>query len=480
MDTCACKGGLLWIRIFFFDFFAGLDIVGESNGIVDLGLPGGSLACHLSSLNSEGVWIVVPGSIDDRSTEFEEQLLEELLQHFETGVGNPEPIIYIVFQWCQFNGGLRLTVLGHVCLPVEFQVAWIIHLEVATSFVFKYMCGKHGNTCVVEVVLRSSHRLQTGAIQRTGRETYTVWFADGIYLCRYQLTVCSALACSRTKYQWYPGRFSFFSSWLATIFKKTGGALLMNGFTLDDPQHELQLSSFWELYKNVMPNHAVYTTHHGRLHRVIPMYYHGDEGRGKLHRPVLVTSYVAGLPVAGHTFLPRFLASVFPGERYAVGPDGTETLEAIHGELARDLVDLFTNGFSVLGLACLCCWFLLMDCNLYIEPRLQKKTDTVRRCILQCLEFVEIGLGKVTRQCAFFSKCCFKIHFPSVHLQSCMQDSGYTSKENVTYCVQVSHPTGSATFVKHRPDVWVLGTITVKCMHVCHMLDLDQMLAGLV
>lgn len=190
------------------------------------------------------------------------------------------------------------------------------------------------------------------------------------------------------------------TSWIQTIFKKTGGALLMNGFTLDDPQHELQLGSFWELYKTVMPNHAVYATHCGRLHRVIPMYYHGDEGRGKLHRPVLVTSFVAGLPTSGHSFLSRFLASVFPGERYAVGPDGVESLEAIHGELAKDLMDLFTNGISVLGLACVCYWFD-QYCNLKFELRSPKKMDPVRRCISQWLEFVEIGHGKVTRQYAF-------------------------------------------------------------------------------
>ena len=30
-----------------------------------------------------------PGEVDDNQDDFEEQLLEELLQHFETGVGKP-------------------------------------------------------------------------------------------------------------------------------------------------------------------------------------------------------------------------------------------------------------------------------------------------------------------------------------------------------------------------------------------------------
>lgn len=143
------------------------------------------------------------------------------------------------------------------------------------------------------------------------------------------------------------------SDWLPVIFKRTGGSLLLNGFTLDDAQHELQLSSFWELYKTVRPSHRVYTAHAQQLHRVIPMYYHGDEGRGKLKRPILVTSFVAGLPARGHTFLSRFLAAVFPGERYSVGPDGVETLEALHGILSKDLTKLFYDGFEVM---CLNSW----------------------------------------------------------------------------------------------------------------------------
>jgi len=40
---------------------------------------------------------VAPGSLDDRSTDFEEQLLEELLQHFESGVGNLEPNMQMLY-----------------------------------------------------------------------------------------------------------------------------------------------------------------------------------------------------------------------------------------------------------------------------------------------------------------------------------------------------------------------------------------------
>ena len=139
------------------------------------------------------------------------------------------------------------------------------------------------------------------------------------------------------------------SDWMKTIFKKTRGSLVMNGYSVDDDNYKLQLKSFWELYRCVSTGHDVYNIHGQRLSHEIPMYYHGDEGRGKLRRAVLVTSYVAGLPKRGHSFLSRYLAAVFPGERYAVGPDGVETLQALHKEVAHDLMELYRNGFDAGG-----------------------------------------------------------------------------------------------------------------------------------
>lgn len=121
----------------------------------------------------------------------------------------------------------------------------------------------------------------------------------------------------------------------------------MNGFTIDDEQHQKALLSFWELYKTVDPSHPVYTLHASKLDSVIPLMYHGDEGRGQLKRAVLVTSFVAVLATSGHPFLSRFLCTVYPGERYGTGDDGVETLEALHAEVARDLNDLLEYGFEV-------------------------------------------------------------------------------------------------------------------------------------
>ena len=144
----------------------------------------------------------------------------------------------------------------------------------------------------------------------------------------------------------------FLSSWLPMVFAKTGGALLMNGFTVDQDDHEKALASFWQLYRAVDPNHAVYTMHPSRLGSVLPLMYHGDEGRGRLKRAVLVTSFVSALPVSGHPFLSHLLCTVFPGERYATGDDGVETLEALHAAVARDLNELLEHGWEVLASTC--------------------------------------------------------------------------------------------------------------------------------
>ena len=134
------------------------------------------------------------------------------------------------------------------------------------------------------------------------------------------------------------------SSWLKLIFEKTNARMLCNGLPLG-PQWNLELKAFWTLYRKVHPMHPIYRTPE-RLEWTLPFQYHGDEGRGKLHRAVLVCSYQPLLQWKGHTFKSRLLASLFPGERYAC-LDGDESLEALHAAVANDLCGLFENGFTV-------------------------------------------------------------------------------------------------------------------------------------
>ena len=136
------------------------------------------------------------------------------------------------------------------------------------------------------------------------------------------------------------------SSWLQFILRKTDARMLCSGISLGD-EWAFELKSFWSLYQTVQPDHQVFTWPKERLAWTVPMLYHGDEGRGKNHRQVLVVSYQPLLAMPGHTFKSRLLCSVFPGEKYAC-KDGQETLEALHHAMALDLIHLFEDGLQVL------------------------------------------------------------------------------------------------------------------------------------
>ena len=151
------------------------------------------------------------------------------------------------------------------------------------------------------------------------------------------------------------------SSWLRLIFDRTNGEMLCNGLPLGlEWKHELL--AFWNLYQTVKPDHEVYKQPQDRLGWTLPFLYHGDEGRGKLRRAVLICSYQPVLQSRGHSFKSRLLTSIFPGERYAC-VDEEETLEALHGAVSEDLKDLFQNGIKVGVCLCVCvCTILHNEC----------------------------------------------------------------------------------------------------------------------
>lgn len=133
------------------------------------------------------------------------------------------------------------------------------------------------------------------------------------------------------------------SSWLKLVFDKTQAQMLCNGLPLG-PEWRNELKAFWTMYRLVNPHHEAFASPQ-RLEWTLPFLYHGDEGRGRLRRAVLVCSYQPLLSSKGHSFKSRLLASVFPGERYAC-LEGEETLETLHTVIADDLRDLFYNGLE--------------------------------------------------------------------------------------------------------------------------------------
>ena len=141
-----------------------------------------------------------------------------------------------------------------------------------------------------------------------------------------------------------------FSSWLTCIFKRTGGQPVLAGYTLgQEVEWKTMFQNFWDKFRSAMGEyHPVFEDHAERLEVCLPIFIHGDEGRGKLRRAVLATSVQPVLVSeghAGHTFNSRFLHSVMPGEHY----EGDSTVQILQEALVEDLQGLYTHGCEALG-----------------------------------------------------------------------------------------------------------------------------------
>lgn len=175
------------------------------------------------------------------------------------------------------------------------------------------------------------------------------------------------------------------SDWLTMLVNKFPPMIAGGNSPLGD-----QLLGFWECYEKHHPNHAVYTNHCQHLHRVIPVCFWGDEGRGPRRSPYLEgtletplglseqslcckcehclqTLPRSWLPPApcdesriqstphqkavdqlgtnytGHSYLKRYFLFGLPGFLY----DGEPSIIKEHLEIvSNDLVNLFNHGFS--------------------------------------------------------------------------------------------------------------------------------------
>ena len=86
------------------------------------------------------------------------------------------------------------------------------------------------------------------------------------------------------------------SSW-AKLILQSGGEMLLGGFSLDEEvQFRSLLSNFWIKFQKVVPDLDLYSKGWD-LSTVIPIGLHGDEGRGKLKRPILI---LAHQPIISH------------------------------------------------------------------------------------------------------------------------------------------------------------------------------------
>ena len=87
------------------------------------------------------------------------------------------------------------------------------------------------------------------------------------------------------------------SSWAKLVLGQ-GGQMLLGGFTLDqETEFRTMLATFWRNYRFVRPELDLYARDDFDLSATIPMGYHGDEGRGKLKRPIMI---LAHQPIISH------------------------------------------------------------------------------------------------------------------------------------------------------------------------------------
>ena len=89
----------------------------------------------------------------------------------------------------------------------------------------------------------------------------------------------------------------FFSSWIRACFEndRYGGYFLLGGQKLDCWEHaQRMLGDFWSRYRKMEPD--LFPSH---PQQTLPIFLHGDEGRGLGKRPLLVISFQPVIGITG-------------------------------------------------------------------------------------------------------------------------------------------------------------------------------------
>ena len=128
--------------------------------------------------------------------------------------------------------------------------------------------------------------------------------------------------------------------WFGWLLSRNLLCLLVGLLQPDERRERLILRAFWDSYKQVAPNHEVFTMNLP-LDKTIPMVFHGDEGRGRRRQGWMVTNFHSllgrGLQpnldkqaregrksrylklkpnYVGHTLTNRFVHAVLPKSEY--------------------------------------------------------------------------------------------------------------------------------------------------------------------
>ncbi|CAL1170532.1 unnamed protein product, partial [Cladocopium goreaui] len=105
----------------------------------------------------------------------------------------------------------------------------------------------------------------------------------------------------------------------------------------------MMLGAFWQTYQATNPGHPVFSTPFD-LKGCVPIFLHGDEGRGLARRPFMVLSWQTVISHHGpgvcndstHSFTTRFLFSAISASLY----DGDRSLDDLLDEFATELIDI--------------------------------------------------------------------------------------------------------------------------------------------
>ncbi|CAE7298459.1 unnamed protein product, partial [Symbiodinium sp. CCMP2456] len=143
----------------------------------------------------------------------------------------------------------------------------------------------------------------------------------------------------------------FLSAWAQQLFS-TGGKVLLGGHTLDNPRRFRKMfTTFWDRFQHVRPDLDIYRRTDRDMGMCIPIALHGDEGRGKLRRPVMVLSFQPIIShkgphfinSSGHSFTTRLLYTLIPSQVYYK----RHTLDMLHQGMVDDMLALYNDGFTV-------------------------------------------------------------------------------------------------------------------------------------
>eukprot|EP00435_Cladocopium_sp_Y103_P023850 s546_g5.t2 len=141
------------------------------------------------------------------------------------------------------------------------------------------------------------------------------------------------------------------SAWMEVSFS-LGGHFFLGGKGVDHFQSFSQiLHDWWVSYKKIDPTLPFFQdfdeSHYGYS---FPVAVHGDEGRGRYKRPImifsyqpLITNFEGHTNLKGSTYCTRLLYSAVPSSMYA---KNDKTIDGLVTALVKDFCDLYYSGFD--------------------------------------------------------------------------------------------------------------------------------------